>query len=69
MEGKILILVGLALAFAAMVGGSGEKPKPHRYFVAPDGNDAWSGTLLAPNRGERMVPSQRWNGHGMRSES
>jgi hypothetical protein len=41
----------LALASAAPAGSDG--PSAHRYFVAPDGNDAWSGKRTAPNR-QRM---------------
>ncbi len=44
------LLIIFSLAFTVVALGRSEQPAPLRYYVAPNGNDAWSGKLPAPNR-------------------
>jgi hypothetical protein len=41
---------GLLVALAAGGPAAADQPAPRRYFVALNGNDAWSGRQPAPNR-------------------
>jgi len=47
--GALLLLPGLACQHAAPGRDAGAQPPAADFFVATDGNDAWSGTLAAPN--------------------
>ena len=49
MRAFILALGGFATAFQAAQSQRAPEPPPATFFVATDGNDAWSGTLAAPN--------------------
>jgi hypothetical protein len=52
-----LRVLGLAPVLLVALGASEATPKPRAdVFVAPNGNDAWSGTLPAPNAGKTDGP-------------
>ncbi len=40
---------GLGILASSMCAGAGETRLPARFYIAPEGNDAWSGTYPAPN--------------------
>lgn len=48
----------LALALVALTASAAETAR----YVAPDGNDAWSGTVPAPNEGGGRTGTQRPSG-------
>jgi len=45
-----LVLVLGAACCRPLPGGKALGPRPNTWYVATDGNDAWSGTLPAPSR-------------------
>jgi hypothetical protein len=52
----MIAFAGLLLALAAGGPAAADRPAPRRYFVALNGNDAWSGRQPAPNRAHTNGP-------------
>jgi len=51
-----LLVFGFAMLVVASAFAQEDQPGPGRYFVATDGNDAWSGKLPAPNAAKTDGP-------------
>ncbi len=49
-SGAILILAAIGLLMPALAGSSATRKEPIAFYVAPNGDDHWSGKLAAPNK-------------------